>query len=189
MTQAGRGTVNWTPPSHVQEWLARLGYVGHELTPADARRWGGVWRYEHEHRMTGQRPLRPRPSPAHRLGRRRLHPTTRLQAVRDAQGVLQTDPTLIEGILWRNRAPVWGSVPAAPGHGQCLLDHYFREKRVQLPAAPPVDPDLIAGHLLRERGGPVHGWNSLRAVPSWAPLSCRLCNKCFLLRPVLITNF
>ena len=71
--------------------------IGHHRARCVLAHFGHVGE-EHDHRMAGQRPLRPRPSPAHRLGRRRLHRTNRLQAVRDEQAVLQTDPTVIYGV-------------------------------------------------------------------------------------------
>ena len=153
LREAAAGSVPVAIAGPVREWLLQLGEDRELLTPTDARRLLGLWRFE-QGRVASfcSRPVRARAPLPIRFGRQTFRERTTMEALRLPDGTVCTDPGRILDSLWRHRADLWTSVPELPASGAALLDRYFAGRQATFAPQGPTSRARITRHILRAGG-------------------------------------
>ena len=160
LLEAPRHRRHYTPEGSPADWMRSLGWDNTELTPEQCGRWLSTWNNEQAQVRTGSlrpwergpgasRPARP---DQHRIGRQLFQRVQPLRGVRNQQGRWHDNPTEVEDILWQSRQDVWDTAPPLPRQAEVILRHYFRDRRVDLPARPTPEWDRLATVALAPSG-------------------------------------
>eukprot|EP00972_Heterocapsa_arctica_P023997 3535146-Heterocapsa_arctica.AAC.1 len=78
----------------------------------------------------------------------------------DRNGNLQSDPALIDSVLWDSRKALWCSAPDTGGAGGSLLKAYMVNRSCNLPNSPMPRLHKIAGAILAagDSAAGIDGW-------------------------------
>ena len=103
---------------------------------------------------------RPAIAERYRVGRAVHKAFNRMQGLRGDDGRMIQDPALVDQMLWDSRKELWGSAPRMPELADTIVDAYFRDRSVTLPAVPCPSSRDIAGQILAA-GGSAPGHNGI----------------------------
>ena len=152
----------------LREWLRDHGEDSDTINSAQATRWLSCAEHARQCARVSEVPLnktgpsskQPAIAERYRVGRADHKAFHRMQGLRGDDGLMIQDPALVDQMLWDSRKEPWGSAPPMPELANKILDAYFRDRSVTLPAVPCPSSRDIAGQILAA-GGSATGHNGI----------------------------
>eukprot|EP00972_Heterocapsa_arctica_P096841 14287940-Heterocapsa_arctica.AAC.1 len=154
--------------AQLRRWIAEHGVETDTISPAEAKTWIATYRHQRQVVRAHQLPsdlAGPSTRQAglqlkYKLGRNCYKGKNKLSAIMDDQGSVQTNPALIDSVLWNSRKGLWCSAPDTGGASSDVLSAYMIGRTCSLPNSPKPNLHRIAGSVLAagDSAAGIDGW-------------------------------